>query len=105
MEWRENPSQHDTFIEDLSPTPPGLIISGSASVKLNRPRTGVVLFHSKTHEWGMVSTATCECDAREQKAEHVITFGPIYHHPNRTRALSDVDKSLVTRLMKTCSAI
>ena len=43
--------------------------------------------------------------AKEQPAEHIITSCPIYHHPNGPRALSDVEKSLATRLIETCPAI
>ena len=67
--------------------------------------SGVGLFHSETYKWGMASTATCECGAKEQTIEHVITSCPIYHYPNGVRALSDVNKNLATRLIETCPAI
>ena len=75
------------------------------SVKPNRPRTGVGLFLSEKHKWGMASTAAYECNAKEQTAEHVITSCSIYHHPNGSRVLSDIEKSLVTWLTKTCPTI
>ena len=34
--------------------------------------------------------AACECGAKEQKADHIITSCPIYHHPNGAHALPDV---------------
>ena len=62
--------------------PPGISFPRPAWVGLNRLRTGVGLLRSETHKWGMVSTAGCEREAKEQTAEHVITFCPIYQHPN-----------------------
>ena len=72
---------------------------------LNRLRTGVGLFRLETYKCGMASTAACECSAKEQTAEYVITSLPIYHHPDKARAFSDVNKNLVTWLMETCPAI
>ena len=72
---------------------PGFSFPRPAWVKLNRLRIGVNLFRSEMHKWG---TAACEYGAKEQTAEHIITSCPIYHHPNRVRALSDVDKNLAT---------
>ena len=81
MEGRENTSKLHTFVKDVCPTPPGITFSRPAWVKLNRLQTGVGLFHSETHKWIMTSTAACESGAKEQTAEHVITFYTIYHHP------------------------
>ena len=50
----------------------------------------------------IASTAACKCVAKEQTAEHVITFSPIYHHLNGAHAFSDVNKNLATWLMETC---
>ena len=75
--------------------PSGFGFPRPAWVKLNRLRTGVGLFCSETHKWGMASTAACECGAKKQTAEHVITPCPIYHHSNGARVPLDVDKSLV----------
>ena len=58
-----------------------------------------------THKWVMAFTAACECGAKEQTAEYVIIFCPIYHHRNGVRALSAVNKILVTWLTETCPAI
>ena len=35
----------------------------------------------------MASTAACECGAKEQIAEHVVTSCIIYHHSNKAPAL------------------
>ena len=53
----------------------------------------------------MAPMAACEYGAKEQTAEHVITPYSIYQHPNGTRVLLDVDKSLLNKLTKTCPAI
>ena len=55
----------------------------------------------------MVSRAACEFGAKEQTAEHVITFCPIYHHPNGACALSEVTRTWLTWMMETleCSHI
>ena len=53
---------------------------------------------------GMAFTAVCECGAKEQTAEHVLTSCPICHHPNAVRALLDVGKNLLTWVMETCPA-
>ena len=106
MEWQENASQLHTFIKDVIPTSPEISFPRPAWVnRFNRLRTGVGLFLSETYKWGMASMAACKCRAKEQTAEHVITSCFIYHHPNIARALSDVDKNLVTWLMKTFPAI
>ena len=89
MERQKNFSRLHTFIKDVSPTSSGIGFPRLAWVKLNRLRTGVALFRSKTRKWGVVSTAACKCSAKEQTPEHVITSCPIYHHPNEARALSD----------------
>ena len=82
MEWRENASEFYTFVEDVSPKPPGFSFHRPAWVTLNRLRIGAGLSCSETHKWGMASTAACECGAKEQTTEHIITSCPIYHHPN-----------------------
>ena len=102
MEWRGNVSRLHIFIKDVIPKSPGFNFPRPAWVKVNCIRTGVGLFLSETHKWGMVSTAACECGTEEQTAEHVTTFCLIYHHPNVARVFSDVDKNLATWLMETC---
>ena len=87
------------------PTPWEISFSRPVWVKLNRLRTSVGLFRSKTHKWGVDSTVACECPAKKQISEHVTTSCPIYHHPNGARALSDVDKNLMAWLTETCPAI
>ena len=105
MEWQENTSQLHTFIKDVCPCLSGISFPRPALVKLNHLCTGIGLFHSEMHKWFMASMAACECGAKGQTAQHIITSCCIYHHPNGAHAFSDVDKSLVTWLKETCSAI
>ena len=79
--------------------PTAISFSRSAWVKLYRLQASVCLLRSITQKGGMASTAACECGAKEQTAEYVMTSFPIYHHPNAARALSDVEKNLATWIM------
>ena len=86
--WTESSSRLRGFIAEASTSPTGICLPRLAWVKLNRLRTGVGLFRSIMHKWGMASTAACECGAEEQAADHVITSCPIYHHPNGIHGLT-----------------
>ena len=101
MEWQKNAYNLHAFIGDVVPTPPGISFTRPAWVKLNRLQTGAGLFRSETHKWGMISTAACECGAKEQTAKHIIRSCLIYHHLNEARVLSDVKKKLMSWLMDT----
>ena len=105
MEWRETSSRLHAFITDVSSMPSGMTFPRAAWVRLNRLRTGVGLFRSTMHKWGMASTAACECGAEEQTAEHIMTSCPLYCHPNGASALSTVDEGLVAWLTDVCPAI
>ena len=66
------------FIKDVIPTPLGFNPPRPAWVRLKRLQTRVGLFRSKTYKRGvMASTAACECGAKEQTDEHIITSYPI----------------------------
>jgi len=41
-------------------------------VELNRLRTGVGLFRSTMHKWGLIPSANCRCGAEEQTADHIL---------------------------------
>ena len=81
------------LMNDVSPTPPGISFPRPAWVKLNRLRVVVGLFRLERHNWGLASTTTCECDAKEDTAEHIITPCLIYHHPNEFRANPNVSRA------------
>ena len=95
-----------TFIfDDVDTLSPEMGLSRPAWVRLSRLRTEVGLFRSLMHKWGMDSTASCECGAEEQTADHITTMCPIYRHPNGIRGLLTVNKSLARWLSDTCLAI
>ena len=91
-----------TFIfDDMDALPPGMGLPRPTWVRLNRLRTGVGFFRSSMHKRGMASTASCECGAEEQTADHIITSYPIYRHPNGIQGLLTVNKSLARWLSDT----
>ena len=92
MEWQESTSRLHQFIADASSSPSGMNFPRPAWVRLNRLRTGVGLFQSTMHKWGMAPTAVCECGAEYQTADHVITTCPIYSYPNEAQGLAQVDE-------------
>ena len=63
-------------------------------VWLNCLRTGVGLFRSWMHKWGMASTTSSECGSQKQTADHTITLCPKYRYPNEIRCLLTVNESL-----------
>ena len=103
--WRESTSRLHSFFDDVDALPPGMKLPRPAWVRLNRFRTGVGLFGASMHKWRMALTASCECGAEEQTADHVITACPIYRHPNWIRGLLTVNESLARWLSDTCPAI
>ena len=83
-----------TCIKDISSIPPEISFPRPAWVMLDYLWTGIGLFYSEVHKWGMASMVAGNCGAKKQTAEHKIISCTIYHHPNGD-ALSDV-KNLVT---------
>ena len=51
--------------------PLGISFPGLAWANLNCFQTGIGLFHSEMHKWGMASMTACECGASKQTAEHI----------------------------------
>ena len=95
-----------TFIfDDVDAFPSGMGLPRPAWVRLNRLRTGVGLFRSSMHRWGMAATASWECGAEEQTADYIITSCPSYRHANGIRGLLTVNESWARWLSDTCSAI
>ena len=96
MKLQEYSSRLHGCISEISTSPPGMHFPRCASMKLNRLRTGVGLFRSTKHKWGMTLSAACECGAVEQAADHVITFCPTYRHPCGNRGMTTMDENLVS---------
>ena len=103
--WRQGTFRLHAFFDDVDILPPGMGSPRPAWVWLKRLRTGVGLFRSSMHKWGMASTASCECGAEEQNADHIITSSPIYRHPNGIGGLLTVKESMAKWLCDTCPAI
>jgi len=101
-EWQESPVRLRSFVPDADSHPIGFHLPRLAWVRLNRLRTGVGLFRSTLHKWGVATSASCECGLGEQTADHVILDCPIYHVPNGVRGLLDLDKDTIQWLLKSC---
>jgi len=56
----------------------GMTLPRTASVRLNRLRTGVGGFRSCMYKWVMASSPACECGAEEQTVDHVVLQCPIH---------------------------
>jgi len=69
-------------------------------VRLNRLRTGVGLFRSTMHKWGLVPSANCSCGT-EQTADHMLASCPLYQPPNGTLGLAAPDNDTVDWLKTT----
>ena len=82
------------IFHEVDALPRGIELPRPAWVQPNHLRTAVSLFQSSMHKWGMPSTASCECGAEEQTADHTITSCSIYHHPNGIWGLLTVNESL-----------
>ena len=104
MEWQECASRLYGFLADVGSLPSGMHFPRPAWVRLNRLRTGVGLFRSTMHKWGMAPSPACECGADEQTADHLIISCPIYHHPNGAGGLASDDMKLKDWLLNTCPA-
>ena len=51
--------------------PSEMLLPRLSQVQLNRPHTSVGRFHSFLRNWDMATTATCECAAENQTADHI----------------------------------
>ena len=68
-EWQKCASRLHGFIANVGSLPSGMHFPRPAWVRLNRLRTGVDLFRSTMHKWGMAPSPACECGADEQTAD------------------------------------
>ena len=104
-EYRENASRLRAFVPGTGARPVGMGLSRTAWVKLNRLRTGVELFYSSMHKWGLAPSPNCECGASEQTADHVLTACPIHRAPHRARGLTVLDDETRCWLNNTTASI
>jgi len=84
-EGANNPTRLRTLIPDTGTHPPEMTLPRTAWVRINRLRTGVGRFRSCLYEWGMASSAACECGAEEQTVDHVVFQCPIHRPRNGFR--------------------
>jgi len=77
----------------------------TAWIQLNRLRTGVGSFRSCLHQWGMASSAACECGAEEQTIDHVVLQCPIHRPPHGFHGLTILDDETIEWLLNTCPEI
>jgi len=105
MKWQKNTSRLHTFIPSHCPLPSGMTLHRLSWVKLNRLRTGVRLFRSTVHKWGLVPSANCRCGAEEQMADHILASCPLYQPPNGTLRLATLDDDTVDWLQTTALCI
>ena len=86
-EYCENASRLRAFVPEIGARPVGMGLPRAACAKLNLLQTGVGLFHSSMHKWGLAPSPNCECGASEQTADHVLTVCPIHRAPHGARGL------------------
>jgi len=79
----------------LGPSPQGMTLPSPSWVRLNRLRTGVGLFRSTMHKWGLGPLTNCRCGAKEQTADYILVSCPLYNPPNRTLGLAALDDDTV----------
>ena len=104
-EWQNSPYLLHNYIKDVSNNPSGTKLQRPAWVKLNKPRTGVGLFRTTMHKWGMASSPTCVCGAKEQSADHIITSCPTHHPPHGALGILHLDDPTVAWLNEKCPNI
>jgi len=63
--------------------------------------SGIGLFCSTMHKWGLVLSANCRCRAEEQTANHILASYPLYHPPNGTFGLAALNDDTVDGLKRT----
>ena len=86
-EWENNTTRLRTFIPDTGTHHPGMTLTRTAWIRLNRFRAGVGRFFSCLHKWGIASSVACECGAEEQTVDHVALECPIFRPPHGQHAV------------------
>ena len=77
-EYSKSMSALGIYIPRVSTRTIGMSLTRTAWVKLNRLRNGVGRFGLSKHEWGLASSAKCECGASEQTADYTILTCPTH---------------------------
>ena len=97
VEWQPPTSRpHENIVSPFKCCP-GSDLPRQALVKLNRLPTGVGCFNADMWRWGSLQKSTCDFEADQQTANHIITVCPLYRPPNGLHGLIDVDADATTR--------
>jgi len=65
-------------------------------VRLNRLRTGIGLFRSTMHKWGLVrALGELQMRSRGTTTDHILASCLVYHPPNGTLGLAALDDDTV----------
>ena len=67
-----------TFIHTPSNKPIGHDLARQSLVRLNRIRTGYGRFKSNMNRMGLSPSASCECGATDQTAQHIASECPLH---------------------------
>jgi len=101
MQWQKNTSRLHTFIPSSGSSPPGMTLSRSSWVRLNRLRSGVGLFRLAMHTWSLVLSANRNCGAEDQTVDYILASCLLYHPPNGTLGLVALNDETVDWLQTT----
>jgi len=80
-----------TFILDIGTNLPGIVLSRTALVWLNRLPHSVRRFRSCLQKQGTAASAAGECGQEDQSVDHVAFQCPIYRPPNGLHGLTALD--------------
>ena len=104
-EWNNCNTRLHHFIYNIDTPPPGMHLARRSWVRLNHLRTDVGRFRSSLHNWGMVPSAACDCDAENQTAEHILAHCPLFSPPRRMTGLVRLDDDTIAWLHEFCPDI
>ena len=90
-EWKSNTTRLHSFIPNIDSQPAGVPLPRQVWVRLNRLHTGVGLFRSVAHKWGLATSPSCTCCAEEQTADHIINSCATYRPPRGEEGLRVLD--------------
>jgi len=102
---RTTPQDSRIFIPDTGIHPLGVILPRRTWVRLNRLLTDVGSFRSCSYEWGMASSAVCECGAEEQTVDHVVFQCPNHRLSHELDGLTVLDDETIECQLRTCPEI
>jgi len=103
--------RHPSTPEWPSQEEPGSGLTGSAPVSdVSAPActNGVwppLQRYGLLYEWGMASSAACECGAEEPTVDHVVLQCPVHRPPHGLHGLTVLDNETIEWLLNTCPEI